>query len=135
MEKLARDKGLELTCTVAPGIDRVYADKNKTKQILFNLLGNAVKFTKKGSVRLDIGRRGTEFIFSVVDTGTGIAEQDIGRLFESYKQVGPARLDGSEGTGLGLVISKQFVELQGGRIWVESTPGKGSTFSFTLPAK
>ncbi len=135
MEKLARDKGLELTCTVSPGVDRVYADKNKTKQILFNLLGNAVKFTEKGSVRLDIGERDGEFIFSVVDTGTGIAEQDIGRLFESYKQVGPARLDGSEGTGLGLVISKQFVELQGGRIWAESTAGKGSTFSFTLPAK
>jgi len=135
MEKLARDKGLELTCMVAPGIDRVYADKNKTKQILFNLLGNAVKFTQKGSVRLDIGKRDSEFVFSVVDTGVGISPQDIGRLFESYKQVGPARLDGSEGTGLGLVISKQFVELQGGRIWVESTPGKGSTFSFTLPAK
>ncbi|MCK9356860.1 MAG: ATP-binding protein [Dehalococcoidia bacterium] len=135
MEKLARDKGLELTCTVAPGIDRVYADKNKTKQILFNLLGNAVKFTQKGSVRLDIGTRDGEFVFSVIDTGVGISPQDIGRLFESYKQVGPARLDGSEGTGLGLVISKQFVELQGGRIWVESTQGQGSTFSFALPAK
>lgn len=135
MEKLARDKGLDLTYTVSTGIDKVYADKNKTKQVLFNLLGNAVKFTQKGSVRLDIGKRDSEFIFSVVDTGVGISEQDIGRLFESYKQVGPARLDGSEGTGLGLVISKQFVELQGGRIWVESAPGKGSTFSFTLPAK
>jgi len=135
MEKLARDKGLELTYTVAPGVETVYADKNKTKQILFNLLGNAVKFTQRGSVRLDIGKRDGEFVFSVTDTGVGISPQDIGRLFESYKQVGPARLDGSEGTGLGLVISKQFVEMQGGRIWVESTPGKGSTVSFTLPEK
>jgi len=135
MEKLARDKGLELTYTVAPEVVTVYADKNKTKQVLFNLLGNAVKFTQKGSVRLDVGKRDGDYIFSVTDTGIGIAPQDIGRLFESYKQVGPARLDGSEGTGLGLVISKQFVEMQGGRIWVESTPGKGSTFSFTLPEK
>jgi signal transduction histidine kinase len=113
----------------------LYADRNKTKQILFNLLGNAIKFTQTGSVRLDISKNGGESIFKVSDTGIGIAPQDIETLFKSYKQVGPARLDGSEGTGLGLVISKQFVELQGGRIWVESTLGKGSCFIFALPEK
>jgi signal transduction histidine kinase len=135
MQKLAGDKGLELTSSVAAGVSQVYADRNKTKQILFNLLGNAVKFTEKGSVTLSIDKSDGDFLFSVTDTGRGIPQQDIGHLFQSYKQVGPARLDGSEGTGLGLVISKQFVELQGGRIWVESTPGSGSTFAFTLPAK
>ncbi len=135
MQKLAEDKGLELTCTVAPEIETVYADKNKTKQILFNLLGNAVKFTNKGSIRLDISTTEGDFIFSVTDTGIGISPQDIPHLFESYKQVGPARLDGSEGTGLGLIITKQFVEMQSGRMWVESDLGKGSTFSFTLPTK
>jgi signal transduction histidine kinase len=135
MEKLAREKGLQLTYKVEPAADTVYADKNKTKQVLFNLLGNAVKFTREGSVRLHVAARDGGTVFSVVDTGIGIDEKDMAVLFESYKQVGPARLDGAEGTGLGLVISKQFVEMQGGRIWVESTPGKGSTFSFSLPAR
>ncbi len=135
MQKLAADKGLELTWSVTPGLDLIYADKNKTKQILFNLLGNAVKFTRHGGVKLNIDRRDGTFVFSVADTGVGISQQDAATLFQSYKQVGPARLDGSEGTGLGLVISKQFVELQGGKIWVESTPGVGSTFIFTLPEK
>ena len=135
MQKLALDKGLELTYTVAPDINLVYADRNKTKQILFNLLGNAVKFTDNGSVTLSIEKSGGDLLFSVTDTGRGIPPEDVGHLFQSYKQVGPARLDGSEGTGLGLVISKQFVELQGGRIWVESTPGKSSTFAFSLPER
>jgi PAS domain S-box-containing protein len=135
MEKLAKDKGLELISSVSLGIEKLYADKNKTKQVLFNLLANAVKFTQNGSVRLDIGEKDGEFIFSVTDTGIGIGKQDIGTLFKSYKQVGPARLDGSEGTGLGLMISKQFVELQGGKIWVESAPGHGSKFVFTLPER
>jgi PAS domain S-box-containing protein len=135
MEKLAGDKGLELTYSIDPDIDKLYADKNKTKQVLFNLIGNAIKFTSKGSIRLEISKNNNEFIFSVTDTGVGISQQDIAVLFQSYKQVGPARLDGYEGTGLGLVISKQFVELQGGRIWVESTLGKGSKFLFSLPFK
>jgi two-component system NtrC family sensor kinase len=135
MEKLARDKGLDLICIIEPGIDKIYADKNKTKQVLFNLLGNAIKFTKIGYVKLNIDARDGEFIFRVSDSGIGISQPDIKILFSSYKQVGPARLDGSEGTGLGLVISKQFIDLQGGRIWVESEPGKGSVFAFALPGK
>jgi signal transduction histidine kinase len=133
MEKLAGDKGLELNYSIEPGIDKIYADKNKTKQVLFNLIGNAIKFTRKGSVRLEISKNDHEFVFAVIDTGIGISQQDVAGLFQSYKQVGPARLDGYEGTGLGLVISKQFVELQGGKIWVESTLEKGSIFFFSLP--
>jgi signal transduction histidine kinase len=133
MEKLAGDKGLALNYSVSPGLNYLIADKNKTKQVLFNLLGNAIKFTDQGSVSLSISQNEKEFRFSVADTGIGIAKQDIESLFTSYKQVGPARLDSQEGTGLGLIISKQFVEMQGGKIWVESTPGKGSNFTFTLP--
>jgi signal transduction histidine kinase len=133
MDKLARDKGLELSYVVGPGMAKIYADKNKTKQVLFNLLGNAVKFTQKGRVHLEISENESEFVFSVQDTGIGVAKEDINFLFTSYKQVGPARLDGSEGTGLGLVISKQFIEKQGGKIWVESVLGQGSKFIFTLP--
>jgi signal transduction histidine kinase len=135
LEKLSKDKGLSLLYSIAPGIDRLYADKKKTKQVLFNLLGNAIKFTGTGSVKLNISETDVEYVFSVVDTGIGIDKKDKEELFKSYKQVGPARLDGSEGTGLGLVISKQFVELQGGKIWVESEPGKGSNFTFTLPKR
>jgi PAS domain S-box-containing protein len=135
MEKLARDKGLDLSYSVETGIEKIYADKNKTKQVLFNLIGNAIKFTQKGGVKLEINKNEHEFVFSVVDSGVGIAKEDLLVLFNSYKQVGPARLDGYEGTGLGLVISKQFVELQGGRIWVESKVGEGSKFSFSIPEK
>jgi signal transduction histidine kinase len=135
MEKLAKDKQLALSCNVAPGIVSLWADKNKTKQVLFNLLGNAVKFTQSGSIKLEINENPSEYLFTVTDTGMGIEKNDIDSLFKSYKQVGSAKLDGYEGTGLGLVISKQFIELQGGRIWVESEIGKGSRFSFTLPQK
>jgi PAS domain S-box-containing protein len=135
IEKLAVDKGLTLTSIIGPGAERICVDKNKTKQVLFNLLGNAVKFTRDGGVRLEIARKDGEYIFSVRDTGIGIAKKDIDSLLTSYKQVGPARLDGAEGTGLGLVICKQFVEMQGGSIRVESTEGEGCTLTFTLPEK
>jgi len=135
MEQLAREKGLALTYSVTPDIDNLYADKAKTKQVLINILGNAVKFTNEGSVKLDVAETDNDFVFSVTDTGIGIKEEDLGAIFESFKQVGPAQIAGYEGTGLGLAISKQFIEMQGGRVWAESEPGKGSTFSFTLPKK
>jgi len=135
MEQLAREKGLALTYSVAPDIDNLYADKAKTKQILINILGNAVKFTNEGSVKLDVAETNSDFIFSVTDTGIGIKEEDLEAIFESFKQVGPAQIAGYEGTGLGLAISKQFIEMQGGRVWAVSEPSKGSTFSFTLPKK
>ena len=135
MEPLAREKGLTLTYSVAPDIDSLYADKAKTRQVLINILGNAVKFTDEGSVKFDVAVTDSDFIFSVTDTGMGIKEEDLEAIFESFKQVGPAQIAGYEGTGLGLAISKQFVEMHGGRIWAESELGKGSTFTFTLPKK
>ncbi len=132
---LAEKKGLVLEYTVAPGIDHLYADRAKTKQTLINILANAVKFTEKGSIKLDVAEGDGEFIFSVSDTGMGIKKEDLEVIFDSFKQVGPAQIAGFEGTGLGLSISKQFVEMQGGRIWAESELGKGSTFTFTLPKR
>lgn len=135
VQRLAEVKGLALEYKVDPGIDHIYADRAKTKQTLINILGNAVKFTDEGSVKLDIAERDGEFVFSVSDTGMGIKKEDLEVIFDSFKQVGPAQIAGFEGTGLGLAISKQFVEMQGGRIWAESELGKGSTFTFTLPKK
>jgi len=135
IEPLVREKGLTLTHSVAPDIDRLYADRAKTKQVLINILGNAVKFTGKGGIRLNIAESDSEFIFSVTDTGLGIKEEDLEAIFDSFKQVGPAQIAGYAGTGLGLAVSKQFIEMQGGRIWAESELGKGSTFTFTLPKK
>jgi signal transduction histidine kinase len=135
IEQLAREKGLNLTYSVAPDIDRLYADKAKTKQVLINILGNAIKFTNEGSIKLNVAEIDSDFIFSVTDTGMGIKKEDLEAIFDSFKQVGPAQIAGYEGTGLGLAISKQFIEMQGGRIWAESELGKGTTFTFTLPKK
>lgn len=133
MNQLARQKGLELSYSIAPGIGHLYADRAKTKQVLINLLGNAIKFTSKGDVRLTIVEDGDVFTFSVIDTGIGIKKEDIEGIFDSFKQVASVLSAGYEGTGLGLAISKHFIDIQGGRIWVESEPGKGSTFIFILP--
>ena len=135
VEQLARQKGLTLTYSVAPDIGSPYADKAKTKQVLINILGNAIKFTNEGSVKLNVAENDSDFVFKVTDTGMGMKNEDCEAIFESFKQVGPAQIAGYEGTGLGLAISKQFIEMQGGRIWAESEQGKGSTFTFTLPKK
>jgi signal transduction histidine kinase len=135
IEQLAREKGVTLTYSVAPDIDSLYADKAKTRQVLINILGNAVKFTDKGSIKLNVSEADSDIVFSVTDTGIGMKKEDLESIFESFKQVGPAQIAGYEGTGLGLTISKQFIEMQGGRIWAESKLGKDSTFTFTLPKK
>ena len=135
MEQLAREKGLGLTYSVAPNINQLYADRAKIKQILINILGNAIKFTAEGSIKLDVAETDNVFIFSVIDTGIGMKEEDLNRIFQSFEQVGPAQIAGYEGTGLGLAISKKLIDMQGGNIWAESRLGKGSTFTFTLPKK
>ncbi len=135
VEQLAREKGLTLTYSVAPDIGSLYADKAKTRQVLINILGNAIKFTNEGSVKLNVTETDSDFVFSVTDTGMGMKKEDLEAIFDSFKQVGPAQIAGYEGTGLGLAISKQFIEMQGGRIWAESELGKSSTFTFTLPEK
>src|SRR5262245_28673389 len=109
-------------------------DERKIKQILLNLLSNAVKFTPEGG-RIGINARKVDGAveISVSDTGIGISPEDQAKIFEEFRQVGGDYAHKKEGTGLGLTLAKKFVELHGGRIWVESEVGKGSRFIFTLP--
>jgi signal transduction histidine kinase len=135
VRSLAKTKKLELSATVAAEVGRVFADGAKLKQVLLNLLGNAIKFTETGSVRVIAERQGAELRVSVRDTGIGVPPEDAERIFESFQQ-GKSGISGKyQGTGLGLAISRQLVEMHGGRIWVKSTPGQGSTFTFTIPQR
>lgn len=111
----------------------VIGDKDRLKQVVINLISNAIKFTDRGSVTCSVRKLENEIMISVIDTGIGIAEIDQGKVFEKFKQAGNKHTGKPNGTGLGLSICKQIVEHHGGRIWVDSKPGKGSNFSFTLP--
>jgi signal transduction histidine kinase len=126
--------GIALDVTVDKRLGDFVGDERKIKQILLNLLSNAVKFTPEGG-RIGINARQTDGAveISVSDTGIGIAPVDQARIFEEFRQVGADYAHKVEGTGLGLTLAKKFVELHGGRIWVESEVGKGSKFTFTLP--
>src|SRR5438128_1486052 len=126
--------GIQLSTTVASDVGTIEADERKVKQILYNLLSNAVKFTPDGGrVGVSVRTENGDVRVEVSDTGIGIAGEDQERIFEEFRQVGRER--SREGTGLWLTLTKRFVELHGGRIWLESTPGRGSTFGFTLPVR
>jgi signal transduction histidine kinase len=128
---------LRLTADVADDLAElgdVWLDQRKVKQILYNLLSNAVKFTPEGGKVGVSARPGANAVeFAVSDTGVGIAASDQELVFEEFKQVGTDYTRKAEGTGLGLALTKRFVELHGGTIRLESEPGKGSTFTFTIP--
>jgi signal transduction histidine kinase len=126
--------GIGLELRVEDGLDIVEADERKVKQVVFNLLSNAVKFTPDGgTVTVSAGQSAEGGVeVAVRDTGIGIAPDDLPRVFEEFRQVGQDQAR-HEGTGLGLPLAKRFVELHGGRLWVASTVGEGSTFAFTLP--
>ena len=132
----AQRHGIQLGSEVDARLGEFEADERKVKQILLNLLSNAVKFTPDGG-RIDVSAKldTTNVEIAVRDTGIGIAPEDQSALFEEFKQVGTDYTRKAEGTGLGLALTKKFVELHGGGIRVDSTPGKGSTFSFTLPVR
>jgi signal transduction histidine kinase len=132
LRERAMRQGISLGLEVDPSAGVIEADERKLKQVLFNLLTNALKFTARGG-HIDVSARGDgdEVLVSVRDDGIGIAAADRARIFEEFQQVGQSQLQ--EGTGLGLALSRRFVELHGGRLRVESQLGKGSTFTFTLP--
>ncbi|MBN1953677.1 MAG: PAS-domain containing protein [Anaerolineae bacterium] len=127
------EKNLELTLDVPEKLPMVRADRDSLIRILTNLIANAVKFTERGAVTCRARKEGGEIVVSIIDTGIGIAEADLARVFTKFGQVGDVQSKPHKGTGLGLAITKELVEAHGGRIWVESGIGKGSTFSFTLP--
>jgi len=132
----AQKHGIAIAQNVESGLGDVVADERKFKQILLNLLSNAVKFTPDGG-RIDVSarRQGDNIMIAVHDTGIGIAPEDQEAVFEEFRQVGRHYTSKQEGTGLGLALTRRFVELHGGRISVDSKPGLGSTFTFTLPIK
>jgi signal transduction histidine kinase/DNA-binding response OmpR family regulator len=127
-------KKLNLVRDIEPELPTVNGDQDRLIQVVINLISNAVKFTDAGSITCSARLRDNELLVGVTDSGIGIATADHQKVFEKFKQVGDTLTDKPKGTGLGLPICKEIVEYHGGRIWVESEPGKGSTFWFTLPA-
>jgi GAF domain-containing protein len=129
----ATRRGIALHEVIADGVGDIRGDERKVKQVLLNLLSNAIKFTPEGG-RIDVRAAPADGLVevSVTDTGVGIAPEDQQAVFEEFRQVGTADKK-AEGTGLGLTLSRKFIELHGGKIWVQSEVGRGSTFTFTLP--
>jgi signal transduction histidine kinase len=135
MRPLAAAKNLVLKVTMPSDLPPVKGDQRRIAQVLMNLVGNAIKFAETGEVRLDAKIGDGSFLVSVTDSGPGIAPADQERIFEEFQQVNSSSSHSKGGTGLGLAIAKRIVEMHGGRIWVESKMGAGSTFSFTLPLR
>ncbi|HTE76144.1 MAG TPA: GAF domain-containing protein [Xanthobacteraceae bacterium] len=133
LEPLAADKKLAFKVEVAPQLPPGRGDGRRLTQVLINLVGNAIKFTDTGEVAIKAEANNGSFHVSVRDTGPGISAADQARLFQEFQQADNAITKKKGGTGLGLAISKRIVEMHGGKIWVESQPGQGSTFAFTLP--
>lgn len=130
---LARSKALAWVNAVPEDLPPVWADENRLQQILHNLIGNAAKFTERGRVEVGAELRDGQMIIRVIDTGIGIAPEHRDRIFESFEQADGSTARRYGGTGLGLALTQQLVELHGGTIWVDSVLGRGSTFAFTLP--
>jgi signal transduction histidine kinase len=128
-------RGIVLQVTVDERVGEIGGDERKVKQVLLNLLSNAIKFTPDGG-RIEIRAKGVHgsVEISVSDTGVGIAPEDQEVIFEEFRQAGTADKK-VEGTGLGLALSRKFIELHGSRIWVESQRGAGSTCTFTIPMR
>ena len=135
LRSLAAEKGLEFLASVPDEIPLVYGDSGRIAQCLMNLAGNSLKFTKAGRVEITVELNGEILVFRVADTGIGIAPDKIDSLFTEFKQTDATIASEYGGTGLGLSISKKFVEMHGGRIWVESQLGSGTSFLFELPLR
>jgi signal transduction histidine kinase len=135
LRPLAAEKGLEFLATVPADIPLAYGDPGRITQCLMNLAGNSLKFTKVGKVEISVTENGHKLTYRVADTGIGIPPDKIDTLFTEFKQTDATIASEYGGTGLGLSISKKFVEMHGGRIWVESELGQGSTFIFEIPLR
>jgi signal transduction histidine kinase len=135
VEALAVEKKLELKTRVPQDLSIARGDEQRIAQVLLNLLGNAIKFTDEGEVRVEVTDSDETFLVSVADTGPGISEADQQIIFKEFQQADGSSTRQKGGSGLGLSIVKKIVKMHGGRIWVESDVGKGSTFRFTLPVR
>jgi signal transduction histidine kinase len=135
VEPLAAEKKLSLSTRVPPGLPPARGDERRLAQALLNLVGNAIKFTDKGEVAIEVAAGKDALTFSVRDTGPGIADADQTKIFDEFRQLDSSITKTKMGSGLGLAIAKRIVEMHGGRIWVDSSPGAGATFSFTAPAR
>jgi len=135
VEPLAAEKNLALKVTVPSDLEPGKGDEQRIAQVLLNLVGNAIKFTEEGEVGVEVTASDGMFLVSVSDTGPGLSEADQKKIFEEFQQADSSTTREKGGTGLGLSIAKRIIEMHGGRIWVESSLGKGSTFRFTLPVR
>jgi signal transduction histidine kinase len=135
LQSLALEKGLGFVAAAEDDIPLAFGDGRRITQCLMNLVGNALKFCKRGRVAVWVERKGDDLLYHVSDTGIGIPQEEMKNIFTEFKQVDTAITREFSGTGLGLNITKKFVEMHGGRIWVESELGKGSTFFFSIPLR
>jgi signal transduction histidine kinase len=135
VETLAASKNLAFKVELAPNLPAGRGDERRLTQVLLNLVGNAIKFTDQGEIMIKASAADGTYNLAVRDTGPGISEADQQKLFQEFQQADSSITKSKGGTGLGLAISKRIIEMHGGRIWVESRPGQGSTFSLTLPIK
>ena len=135
VEPLAVEKHLAFKTDLPTQLPTGHGDERRIAQVLLNLVGNAIKFTDAGEVAIKASATNGSFTVAVRDTGPGISPADQARIFDEFQQADSSSTRKKGGTGLGLSIAKRIVEMHGGRIWVESAPGKGSTFFFTLPVR
>ena len=135
VESLAVEKSLDLAVTLPPELPPAQGDERRLTQVLLNLVGNAIKFTEAGKVSIDVAVEDGIFRVAVTDTGPGIAPADQERIFEEFQQGDSSSTRQKGGSGLGLAIARRIAEMHGGRLRVESAPGRGSTFAFTVPVR
>jgi signal transduction histidine kinase len=135
LRSLAAEKGLEFVINVPDNLPVAYGDNRRITQCLMNLAGNAIKFTKEGRVEIGVELAGDDLVYRVSDTGMGIPKDELENVFGEFRQIDATITREFGGTGLGLSITKRFVEMHGGRIWIESEIGEGCTFFFAVPLR
>jgi len=135
LQSLALEKGLEFVAAAEEDIPLAFGDGRRITQCLMNLVGNALKFSKRGRIAVSVEQQGENLLYRVTDTGIGIPKEELENIFTEFQQLDTAVTREYSGTGLGLNITKKFVEMHGGRIWAESQLGKGSTFFFSIPLR